>query len=240
MGTEKDRWNEIESVVAEHKDKLKAATAHTDLREFAVEQHWDNRGDFGKYKFILKKFGINYDELRSAAGEQFREQMEDKQKQLQRDAEEFPRVRLWTAAVEDEASGDGSFAIVGEEGEAVWYGKFFDDDRVRQAGDLFSAEQSAAGKAVFLAEKAKEASGVDALALEIITTCPELNATALGITAAAKNIAVEITVDDSDNRAVEMAEMPGFRKWQDADLSDLVVAPESEPAGEDTAESEEE
>lgn len=216
---EKQRWAEIDSVIAEHKKELKAATDHRVLKAFAEEQGWLNKEDFGKYKHSLRKIGVKYDQLRE---ETFEAEDAARVEALESLGEDAPRVRLWSGAVEDQATGSGSFAVVNADDEVVWYGGFYADDRLREAGDLVSAEQSAADKAVWLASKAFAAAGLDSGVVEVYTTCPQLDEEELVAAGARLGVAVEVHVEIENMRAVEMAEAPGYQSWKDADLEELV------------------
>ncbi len=215
---DKQRWAEIDSVIAEHKATLKAAKSHEALKDFATEQGWMNAADFPKYKRSLTRIGVFYDQLREQT---FAEQQARKAEELAQLDDDAPRVILWTAACEAEDGSEASFALVNAEREAVWFGKFFDEDRVRVPGDLISAEQSAANKAVWLGAKALEAAGHEHGWVEIITTCPELDLAMLKADGVRNGVGVEVVVSD-DERAVVMAEQPGFARWQDCDLAGLV------------------
>ncbi|MCM0169630.1 hypothetical protein L2137_07220 [Corynebacterium diphtheriae bv. mitis] len=221
MTTIKQRWTEIDNLIAENKTELKGYSSHKDLNAFAEKHSLMTKEDFPKFKHCLLKIGVRYDALRAAANEKFEASLEAKAKELD-NITDVPVVCLWSAAVEDD--GAAAFAVVDVDDTPVWYGRFFDDDRIRIAGDLVSAEQSAADKAVWLAHKALEAAGKTQGRVLITTTCPELDIAALRITGARFNIGVDVHVDDADMRAVDMAEAPGYKKWQDNDLAALVEA----------------
>lgn len=216
---EKARWAEIDSIVAEHKAKLKSATTHETLKDFAEEQGFMNENDFGKYKFSLKKIAVSYEDLRAQT---FEAQDKERAEALESLAADAPTVMLWTGAVEGD-NGEGSFAICNSEGDAIWYGRFFDGDKIRVAGDLISAEQSVAEKAVWIASKAFEAADHKHGRLYLHSTCPALDEHGLRAQGARFGVAVDIEVNE-DLRAVAMAEVPGFKKWQDNDLTELVEA----------------
>lgn len=228
---DKQRWAHIDQVLAENKETVQAADSHTQLRQFAVDQGWDNREDFPKFKHSLRKLGVDYNQLRQQATAEQSAQLADKADQLAETKTDLPTVEVSTAALEDQDSGQASYAVTDAMGAALWYGAFFDDDRTRVPGDLISAEQSAAEKAVFLATKIKEAADVDQLHLHISTTCPELDTRALEVRGARDDIAVTITVDDEDTRALDIAELPGFQRWKDNDLAGLINTQDGE-AGE--------
>ena len=219
MTKSKQRWTEIENLIAEHKAELKGVTSHRELNSFAEKHSLMTKEDFPKFKHCLLKIGVRYDQLRAVAVEEFEAILHARAKELEK-VTDGPTVCLWSGAVEERTAA--AFAVVDFDDVPVWYGKFFDDDRVRVAGDLISAEQSAADKAVWLAHKALEAAGRKQGRVLITTTCPDLDIAALRVTGARFNLGVEVHVDDTDLRAVEMAEAPGYKRWQDNDLADLV------------------
>lgn len=218
--TDSQRWAEIESLVQEHKAALKAMTSHKQINDFAEQHALMTREDFPKLKHCLLKIGVRYDVLREQARQEWEESLEEKAQELATKTD-GPVVCLWTAAAESD-DGDGSFAVVDVEDTPVWYGSFFRDDRIRVAGDLISAEQSAADKAIWVAHKAFEAAGVADGRLLITTTCPDLDIAALRVSGARFNMGVDVMVDDTDSRAIDMAEAPGYKRWQDNDLAALV------------------
>ena len=61
----------------------------------------------------------------------------------------------------------------------MWVNTFHPDDYTRKPGDIGSAEQSVAEKAVFLARKTQDETGDDILTLIIHTQYPELDVTDL-------------------------------------------------------------
>ena len=211
-------WDEIDSVVGAHKQQLKKATSHQELKGFAAAQGWMNEVDFPKFKVVLKKIGVDYDRLRQEFFDQEEKLNSAKLAELGPDA---PEVWLWSGAVELD-KGVGRFAIVNVEKEVVTYGGFFDDDQIRVKGDLITAEQSAASKAVWVAHKALEAAGYDSGRLHLSTTCPDLDVEQIKADGIRLSIDVHITVSD-DMRAVEMAELPGYQKYTQFDLPTLVT-----------------
>lgn len=212
------RWAEIESLIAEHKTTL-AESSHLELKAFAEDQGLMNKDDFPKFKHCLKKIGVFYDDLRAAAREEADRTLDEKVAALATAPRTAPQVHLWSAAIEGE-DGSGSYAVVAADHSAVWYGRFFDDDRIRVAGDLVSAEQSAAEKAVWIGVKALSTAG-DGGHLTITTTCPHLHLDPLRRAGARQGFVVDIIVDE-DDRAIRLAETPGFQRWQDTDLASLL------------------
>ena len=214
---ERMRWKEIDAAVAKAKDELKAASSHEDLRRFAEQHGFFSKTDFPKFKVSLRKIGVYYEKVRE---ETLAAENEKRAEELSNLAADVPRIRLWVAA--QEVNNEASFAIVDRDHNAVWYGSFFDGDRIREVGDLISAEQSVADKAIFVAGKALKAHGAPIGKLIIMTTCPDLNLSELETTALRHNLALEVVVDDADVRALDLAEAPGFHRYQDTDLAALV------------------
>lgn len=218
--TNAQRWAEIESLVQANKAELKAMTSHKDINTFAVQNALMTREDFPKLKHCLLKIGVRYDALRQQARQEWEDSLEKKAQELATKTDGAV-VCLWSAAAEGD-DGDGSFAVVDVEDTPIWYGSFFSDDRIRVSGDLISAEQSAADKAVWVAHKAFEEADVSAGRVLITTTCPDLDIAALRLSGARFNLGVDVMVDDTDSRAIDMAEAPGYKRWQDNDLAALV------------------
>lgn len=216
---DRQRWAIIDGVCHDHKDMLKNVSDHNELKEFAKSQGWMNKSDFGKYKVSLRKLGIDYNQIRE---EFFTQENQRRIKQIESLDDDAPTVYVATGAVDDPASGDGSFAIVDDDGEALWYGSFFKDDKTRKPGDLISAEQSVAEKAVWFAFKCFEAKGISTGWVDIQTTCPKLDEQKLKALGARYGVGVRLHVDD-DLKAVYMAESPGYKKWQENNLADCVV-----------------
>lgn len=227
------RFEQIKTQITtpEVKKRLQGATTTDQIRGIAGSLGIADQGrDMGKFISLLKLIGVDFIAMIHDEATQRREQLAGIAEGLHARAGCLPRVRLWSAAVEsgeDEAS-TGAFAVVDATGAAVWYGSFHPDyERIRQAGDVVSAEQSAADKAVYVAYKARQAAGVDEVGLVVTTTCPELDVGALRIAGARLGVAVEVIVDDEDLVAVHAAEMPGWRGLKDVldeELAGLVEA----------------
>lgn len=243
------RFNEIEGLVTtpDNKQRLLAAESATQIREVADELGIDtsrDSKDMGKFIYKLKIIGVDFPAMAKAEAAERRAGLADKADQLAQRSDELPVVRLWSAAVEDATDGSGAFGIVDAEGTAIWYGAFSNRfEKIRTAGDLVSAEQSAADKAVYAASKAREAAGVDEVALWLTTTCPDLDETRLKASGARLGVAVDVTVDDDDTDAVVMAETPGWRNLKnvtDEELSGLVETDNETTDTSDDAASEDE
>lgn len=218
----KDRWSAIDKVVFDSRKSLRAMSDHRDLKKFAEEQRWNNGSDFSAFKRSLLKIRVDYEKVREETQERMAQENAQKAEQLAQMGEDVAQVWLWVAAVEDSDSGKASFALVDAEDDPVWYGDFHEQDRVRKVGDLVSAEQSVALKAIWVAGKALEAAGESVGRLHLTTMCPFLDEEALAAAGAKSGLAVVLHVDQEDQRAVRMAEAPGFMGWKQRVLDELV------------------
>lgn len=218
MATQQEQWQEVKDIVAEHLSDLKDMD-HTKIKDFATEHGLMTKSSFPKLKTVLKTKGINYEALREEASQQREQELEERAETLADDAAQGPEMSLASAAVEHE--GQASFAVVDDEKQAVWYGRLFDDDRIWTAGDPASAEQSAADKAVWIAGKALKQHGTEAGRLVLSVTHPDLDTDALVKAGVRHNVDVTVRFED-DNAAVDMAQTPGYQKWQEYDLSQLI------------------
>ena len=124
---------------------------------------------------------------------------------------------------------EASFAITDDEGTALWFGRFSSKfERIRKEGDLVSAEQSAADKAVYAAATARKALGIDNIALWLTTSCPDLDEDSLRVAGARQGVALSITVDQDADKALFMAQMGGFRNLRDVPETELAALVETE------------
>jgi hypothetical protein len=228
------RFNEIEGIVMDpgNRDRLRAAETTAEIRDIATAAGVDtgrNSKDMGKLIHKLKLIGVDYPALSKQEAAARRAELADRAATLDGRADDLSIVRLWSAAVESDTDQRGSFAILDAEGAAVWFDTFSPKfERIRTPGDLVSAEQSAADKAVYVASKARQAAGLDEVALWLTTTCPELNTDRLKQAAARQSVAVEVIVDPDDTEAVEMAELPGSRWLKNVPDAELVALVESQ------------
>lgn len=218
MATQQEQWQEVKDIVAEHLSELKEMN-HTEIKDFATEHGLMTKSSFPKLKTVLKTKGINYEELREEASQQREQELSKRAETLADDAATGPEMYLASAAVEHE--GQASFAVVDDARQAVWYGRLFDDDRIWTSGDPSSAEQSAADKAIWIAGKALRQHGAEAGRLVLSVTHPDLDTDALTKAGVRHSLEVDVRFED-DNAAVDMAQTPGFQKWQEYDLSQLI------------------
>lgn len=213
----KDQWRDIQRDILENKTFLRTVKDHNELKDFAARHGIDTGLKFGAFKTILRTIGVDYDALREAT---VAEQDKEFRAALEALTGQAPVVWLWAGAALDRV-GNGRFAVVDQYEEALWFGKLFDTDKTFVPGDLRSAEQSAAEKAIFIARKCFDAAGVTAGVLMLATTCPDIDRDALAERAAHVGIRLVLEITD-DDRAVCMAEVPGYRRWQDSDLGSAV------------------
>ncbi|MGP9725300.1 hypothetical protein ACT3SZ_14925 [Corynebacterium sp. AOP40-9SA-29] len=234
-----DRFNEIEALVTTpaNKERLVAAETADELRTIAEElgvDTSDDSKDMGKFIYKLKIIGVDFPAMAKADAAQRRAGLADKAEAMAERADDLPFVRLWSGAVENEQDASGAYGIVDADGTAIWYGGFSTRfEKIRKAGDLISAEQSAADKAVYAASKVREAAGLEEISLWLTTTCPELDEAALKTSGARLGVAVDITVDDEDESAVRMAEAPGYRNLKNVTTEELTALVETESEDED-------
>jgi hypothetical protein len=239
------RFNEIEALVTtpEHKQRLTAASTADEIREIAGELGVDtsrDSSDMGKFIYKLKIIGVDFPAMARADAAARRAGLAEKAESMAERAAELPIVRLWSGAVENEEDGSGAFGIVDASGTAVWYGSFSTRfEKIRTSGDLVSAEQSAADKAVYAASKAREAAGVDEIVLWLTTTCPDLDEASLKSSGARLGVAVDITVDDDDLSAVHMAEESGWRNLKSVSTEELKALVEQDAETADAADADE-
>ncbi|MDP1007297.1 hypothetical protein, partial [Klebsiella pneumoniae] len=85
----------------------------------------------------------------------------------------------------------GSFAVLGPVDDAAWYGTFHKNDTVFKEGNQRSADDSAAGKAIFLAGKAREDANVPAVRLLLHISNPEIDGNSLAGMAAKHGVALD-------------------------------------------------
>ncbi|HAT6526223.1 TPA: hypothetical protein JAK05_002224 [Corynebacterium striatum] len=229
-----DRFNEIENLVtsAEYKEQFKAAETTAELREIAAQAgvDTDDRSDMGKFIHKLKILGIDYKAMSATEREERQARQQEDAAELAENSGQGTRLDVWTGAVESENADKGAFALVDETGEAIWFGSFFDNDQIYTPGDIGSAEQSAAEKAVYLARKVQEETGVEIIDLHIHTEYPDLDVDQLRLRGVAKDskVAVTVDVDPTDERASNVARMGGFRSLKNVDFAALIDVNEDE------------
>lgn len=218
MTTQNEQWQQVKDLTSENLDEL-LGMDHQEIKEFASKHGLMTKSGFPKFKAVLKTKGIDYEALRMRAHDERERELEAKAETLFERAADGPEIQLASAAVEK--GGRASFAVVDQEDRTVWYGRLFDNDHIWTAGDPASAEQSAADKAVWIAGKAIAASGAQAGRLTLSVTHPSLDFESLVRTGIRHDVALTVAFDEI-NAAVGMAETPGYQKWQEYDLAQLV------------------
>lgn len=210
----KEQWDRAAAAVADHADALRAASTHRDLRAWAEAQDLtDPASQWVKVKAELRKqHDIDYDQIRA-------DTLAQESKALAEAGDDAPTITLCVA-------GDAevnSFAVCAADNDSEsWYGEYHPNDRIYAEGDELSAEKSAADKAVFLAGKAREAIGADAVRLTILTTHPDLDAADLAATANRYRVIVDVEHTEQ-NPAVALTRAPGYRTWREIRLDRLVT-----------------
>ncbi|MCG3206304.1 MAG: hypothetical protein KCHDKBKB_03038 [Elusimicrobia bacterium] len=210
------------------KDKVTAAINelrgmnHGQLFQWSRENGLDSRAGFSAFKKALLANGIDYDALRSG--------------------HQAAKAEALTAACTHEitlysdakASCD-RFAICDEDGEVVWYGRFFDDDRDGYNGEQSSGELSAALKALWFARQAANAAGQQAVKLTLIVDAQwlcSLSGKPAILAQAAKRMNLDLTMEwirGTSNPADKWTTATGFKKWNDGDLASLITVIGAEP-----------
>ena len=217
----------IRDTVKEHASELRGLNSHGDLFKWSRAHGLDSQAGFSGFKKALKaELGIDYAALRGAAHE------------AKTEALEAAATASLTLITDAKARTD-RFAVCDRNGNPVWFGKFFEDDRDYN-GEQSSGEMAAAKKAVWLASKVKDALGAAAIRLTLKVDAEWLcyaNAVAgnpmdnktggkarpLGELAQRYGIVLNIQhISGVSNPADKYTVCSGFKKWQDADLLALV------------------
>lgn len=189
-----------------------------ELTTWAKEQGYDNRSAFANFKKALLTIDVDYDALKQQRHEAKREELE---KNITKE------VVLYSDA---KASKD-RFGITDKDGNAVWYGRFFEDDRDYN-GEQSSGELAAAKKAVWLASKISEkVGGVVKLTLKVdaewLCWANETDgrggkAKQLRQLADRYNVVLNVEhVYGCDNPADYYTTCPGYQSYKDVNLATL-------------------
>ncbi|MFD6391961.1 hypothetical protein [Nocardia sp. NPDC060259] len=138
-------------------------------------------------------------------------------------------AHIWLAAAGDGLSD--TFAVCGAEGRAIWYGPFLDADVDHPHGDRAAAAMSAAGRAIWLAGRAREDAGAGEATLHLSVSADELDAVTLACTASMAGLALDLVVTE-DNPALDWCHAFGRLDWTTGWLGDLVdpTEPHGAPA----------
>ncbi|MFD3742869.1 hypothetical protein [Nocardia sp. NPDC058633] len=122
------------------------------------------------------------------------------------------------------AAGDSvsaTFAVCDAEGRAIWYGPFIDADTDHPRGDQLAAAMGAAGRAIWLAGRAREDTGAEQVTLHLAVSEEGLDAVTLACTASMAGLALELVVTE-DNPALDWCQAFGRLDWTSGPLTGLV------------------
>ena len=212
----KEKPQSIKDKVLKDKEQLKEMKTPSELRTWAISNGMDNRVAFPKFKIALQEIGIDYNNLRNEKKQECAEMLNN---------QVTHEVTLYSDA---KASND-KFGITDEDGNVLWYGKFFDND-TDYNGEQSSGELAAAKKAVWLATKIKEAAGLSAMRLILMVDAQWLTyqdkfkqkGSILTYMANKNNIDLIVQwIPSKDNPADKWTISSGFKKWSDNNLKDL-------------------
>ena len=213
----------IKDKVIAAKDVLLEMKTNAALRAWAISNGMDNRAAFPKFKLALNEIGLDYDEIKTGISKASTDKLI---------SEITHEVTLYS----DAKASHNRFGITDEDGNPLWYGKFFDND-TDYNGEQSSGELAAAKKAVWLAGKIKESIGAKAIRLNLMIDAQWLTyqehsgqkGYALSLLAKKHNIELNVQwIPGKDNPADEYTVSSGFKKWSDNDLSAVanLIAPE--------------
>ncbi|MBY4212620.1 hypothetical protein HQO27_01715 [Rhodococcus fascians] len=215
MTSAAEEWDQAAAAVRGAAHELRTADT-AGVRSWAENAGLFSRSMWPKIKRELyKQLDVDYDTLRAWEGEHVTEQVAEA-------AASAPLIELYAAGDER-----GSFAVVGAGEDTAWYGTFHAKDAVFRHGDQDSADDSAAGKAAFLAGKLRDELGVTAIRLILHICNPNVDGTRLAAIAAKHGVHLERLNISDDNPAVVWCEVPGHRAWQAIRLRDLLVEEEA-------------
>lgn len=133
------------------------------------------------------------------------------------EVELVPHISLAAAA----DCGNGTFAVCGDEGRALWYGPFLDSDDDHPHGDRFAGAMAAAVRAVWLAGRVRADSGYPEATLHLTVTESDLDRVTLACTASMSGLALAVEVSE-DNPAMDWCQVFGRLDWNPGALIDLV------------------
>lgn len=220
--TPKRKKSPIREIVAENIDELRAMSTHKQLFDWARAHGIDSAAGFASFKKTLLVGGIDYEAMRASV---------NKESAAERESAATHVVTLYSDA---KAKYD-RFGITSANGNPVWFGRFFSDDR-EYNGEQSSGELAAAKKAVWLASKVKETIGATAIRLELhvdaewlcyangVEAGEKSGGKARTLAYAAQRLGVVLNVvwvKGTENPADKFTTCAGFKKWQDNDLAAL-------------------
>lgn len=193
----------IAEIVAEHIEELKALTTHTELKEWADDNGLLTQQRFPRFKTALLEHGIDYAAMRATADQARRESAKH-------------AITLYS----DAKASKLRFGICDQGGQPVWHGRDFDEN-----GEQSAAELGAAKKAIWLAGKVRERSGLDSIKLTLLVDAEWLThanretgggqAAQLRRAAAKAGVVLDVRwIPGRENPADEYTICTGYMKWQ--------------------------
>ncbi|MET7769668.1 hypothetical protein [Nocardia sp. NPDC005366] len=133
------------------------------------------------------------------------------------EVESMPQISLAAAA----DCVNGTFAVCGEEGRALWYGPFLDSDADNPHGDPVAGAMAVAARAVWLAGRARADSGYPQATLRLTVTEADVDTVTLACIASMSGLALAIEVSE-DNPALDWCQVFGRLDWNPGSLISLV------------------
>ncbi|MFI2560063.1 hypothetical protein [Nocardia farcinica] len=118
---------------------------------------------------------------------------------------------------------NGTFAVCGDEGRALWYGPFLDSDADHPHGDRFAGTMAAAARAVWLAGRARADAGHSEATLHLVLTDPDVDTVTLACAAAMSGLVLDLVISE-DNPALDWCQVFGSLDWNPGALVNLVDA----------------
>ncbi|WP_431952678.1 hypothetical protein [Nocardia lijiangensis] len=132
---------------------------------------------------------------------------------------------IWLAAAANCANG--TFAVCGDEGRALWYGPFLDSDADHPHGDRFAGAMAAANRAVWLAGRARADAGHPEATLRLTVTEPDVDTVTLACAASMSGLVLDLVCSE-DNPALDWCRVFGSLDWNPGALVSLVDAEASD------------
>jgi len=186
------------------------------LTRWGIEHGCDSQAAFSAYKKALLTIGVDYNAIRI-------------NHRAERAAEISKEANYEVTLITDATAA--RFSVCDEDGEPLWYGRFFDGE----GGEQSAGEKAAALKAIWLASKIKETLNAAAIRLTLLTDAEWLcwgefsadgkrggKARQLGETAVKYGIDLHVQhISGFDNPADRYSRTHGFKKWTDNNLSEL-------------------
>ncbi|WP_431967919.1 hypothetical protein [Nocardia sp. bgisy134] len=135
-----------------------------------------------------------------------------------------PHISLAAAA----NCANGTFAVCGDEGRALWYGPFLDGDIDHPHDDRLAGAMAAANRAVWLAGRARADAGHAEATLRLVVTEPDIDTVALACTASMSGLVLDLVCSE-DNPALDWCQVFGSLDWNPGALVSLVDAGAFDP-----------